>query len=187
MAEQVLRVARPESAKGVLPEHALRGLRACHPARPALKLLPFPFGPIASALRGCFSERRFPMLRAIVCPVLVLVLLGAGPGASDKKGQKTFKAKITKVDLKKGQVTVLMKGKKGKPVKRTFTLTEDIRYLDSTGKMVNVSFFRSGDYVLMALEEGKIKQLKKDTNKKQASTDNKNTKARPREKRLKDK
>ena len=79
----------------------------------------------------------------------------------DKNSKNQRQAKITKVDAKKGTVTVQMKDKDGKETTRTFTLAEDAEYLDSTGRVARVDVFTSGDYVLIVEAEGKIKQMKK--------------------------
>ncbi len=104
------------------------------------------------------------MLRTVLCSFLVLALTGlvvaADKDAKDKdKAHKGQKATITKVDPKNHTVTVKMKDKSGKEVERTFKLTEDIRYLDSTGKVAAIDVFRSGDEVLVVEEEGHLKEL----------------------------
>lgn len=93
----------------------------------------------------------------------------AGAAGSNANGEE---ATITKVDSKNGTVTVRMKDKNGKDVERTFTLTEDARYFDSTGRVAALDVFRSGNEVLVVEEQGKLKQMqqkpeKKDENKKQ--------------------
>jgi len=80
----------------------------------------------------------------------------------DKKSKDQKEAKITKVDARKGTVTVKMKDKEGKEAERTFTLAEDVEYLDSTGRVARLDVFTSGDYVLIVEAEGKVKQMKKD-------------------------
>ena len=76
---------------------------------------------------------------------------------TDKKGKE---AKITKVDAKKGTVTVKMKDH-GKEVEKTFKLAEDIEYMDSTGKVASVDLFTAGDMVLVVERKGKICKMKK--------------------------
>ena len=56
-----------------------------------------------------------------------------------------------------------MMGKEGKEVEKTFQLTEDVEYVDSTGKVATLDVFQSGDDVLYIENEGKIKELKKNT------------------------
>ncbi len=106
------------------------------------------------------------MLRTVLCSFLVIALTGfvvaADKDAKDKdkdKANKGQKATITKVDAKNHSVTVKMKDKDGKEVEKTFKLTEDVRYLDSTGKVAAVDVFRSGDEVLVIEEEGHLKEL----------------------------
>ena len=106
------------------------------------------------------------MLRTVLSSILVLALAGFvyGQDTKDKtkdQAHKGQKATITKVDQKNHTVTVRMKDKQGKDVERTFKLTEDIRYLDSTGRVAAVDVFRSGDDVLVVEEEGRLKEIHK--------------------------
>jgi hypothetical protein len=78
----------------------------------------------------------------------------------DTKQNKQTKATITHVDAQKGTVTVQMKDKDGKDVKRTFHLTEDAEYIDSTGKVATLDVFQSGDEVLVVEGQGHLKQMK---------------------------
>jgi hypothetical protein len=77
--------------------------------------------------------------------------------------RKHAQATITKVDAKEGTVTVKMMDKTGKEVDKTFQLTEDVEYIDTTGRVASFDVFQSGDEVLFIESEGKIKELKKDT------------------------
>ncbi len=77
--------------------------------------------------------------------------------------RKHAEATITKVDAKEGTVTVKMMDKEGKEVEKTFQLTEDVEYIDTTGRVASLDVFQSGDEVLFIESEGKIKELKKDT------------------------
>jgi hypothetical protein len=70
---------------------------------------------------------------------------------------------ITKVDPREGTVTVKMEDKKGKEVEKIFHLTEDVEYLDSTGRVATLDVFQCGDAVLLIEMEGKIKELKRAT------------------------
>jgi hypothetical protein len=105
------------------------------------------------------------MVRSILCSLLFLGLCGAlvaAPSKETDKSKKEQEAKITKVDAKKGTVTVKMKDEMGKDVEKTFKLAEDIEYLDSTGKVASVDIFTSGDLVLVVEREGKIAKMKKE-------------------------
>ncbi|HLJ94589.1 MAG TPA: hypothetical protein VKU02_15490 [Gemmataceae bacterium] len=75
--------------------------------------------------------------------------------------RKHAEATITKVDPRAGTVTVRMKDQNGKEVDRTFHLTEDAEYLDSSGRVATLDVFRSGDQVLVVESEGRIKAMKK--------------------------
>lgn len=80
-----------------------------------------------------------------------------------KECREHARAKITKVDAKKGTVTVRMKDEKGKEVEKTFYLTEDAEYVDSTGAVATIDVFESGDDVLIIESDGKIDELNKDS------------------------
>ena len=110
------------------------------------------------------------MVRRMLCSLCVLSLCAVLAVAADKekktdtkdKNDKKHKeAKITKIDAKKGTVTVKMADKNGKDVEKTFKLAEEARYMDSTGKVVAVDVFTSGDEVLIVEAEGKVKEMKK--------------------------
>jgi hypothetical protein len=134
------------------------------------------------------------MVRVLLCSLVALGLCAAGARADDQnkkatkdqqnQGQQADKtkgekeAKIVNVDTKKGTVTVQMPDKNGKETKKTFHLTGEVRYLDSTGRVAAADIFRTGDYVLVVEEEGHLKQIRqkgahdthnKDTNKKDTS------------------
>lgn len=65
------------------------------------------------------------------------------------------------MDAKAGTVTLKMKDKDGKDVEKTFKLAEDIRYLDSTGRVAAIDVFQSGNEVLIVEQEGKLKEMRK--------------------------
>lgn len=102
---------------------------------------------------------------------LCLAVAAGGQKGADKKdtgkkdSDKGQEATITKVDPKAHTLTVKMKGKDGKETERTFKLTEEVRYADSTGKVVAVDVFKSGDYVLVVEADGKLKELRQATKK----------------------
>ena len=108
------------------------------------------------------------MLRLLLCSTAVLGLMvgalaadEAKKDADKNKAKNRCEAKITKIDAKKGEVTVRMKDKEGKEVEKTFKLEEDMRYLDSTGRVAAVDIFRNGDEILVLEEEGRLKEMKK--------------------------
>jgi hypothetical protein len=114
------------------------------------------------------------MLRSLFCSLTILGLCVGVTLADDTKKTEPAKqdkskpgkkpatqAKITKIDPKAHTVTVKMKDKKsGKQVEKTFKLTEEVRYMDSTGRVVAADFFRNGNDVLVIEEEGQLKEMK---------------------------
>lgn len=74
---------------------------------------------------------------------------------------KVEKAKIVSINPKKGTVTLQFKGKDGHAQTRSFHLTEDIEYADSTGRVAQIDLFRSGDEVLVVEEKGHLRNITK--------------------------
>ncbi len=115
------------------------------------------------------------MVRAMLSSFVLVVFLGSGFVAGDEKdtkdtkNDKGTKATITKVDRQKGTITVKMKDENNKDVEKTFKLAEDVRMLDSTGRVAAIDVFESGNDVLVIEREGKLreihKQKKQQTNK----------------------
>ena len=70
---------------------------------------------------------------------------------------------ITNVDARRGTITVKMEDRRGREVEKLFQLTEDVEYLDSTGRVATLDVFECGDEVLIIEMEGKIKELKRAT------------------------
>jgi hypothetical protein len=120
------------------------------------------------------------MVRTFLCSMAVLAFLTAGLMADDQKTTKkttgkdtgisaekgtknkhAAKATITHVDPKKGTVTVKMKDKNGKEVEKTFTLAEDVRMIDDTGRVAALDVFQSGNEVLVIEAEGRLRELHK--------------------------
>jgi hypothetical protein len=123
------------------------------------------------------------MLRAFLGLAVALVL-SVGLLAADDKAQQDKnknkegrqKATITKVDPTNRTVTLRMTDKSGKTTERTFKLTEEVRMLDSSGRVAAVDIFQSGDEVLVIEAEGRLKEMKKhDQNKRNEKT----TEAKP--------
>ena len=100
---------------------------------------------------------------AVVLLCAASVVTASGQGTKDVQGKddKAVKATITKVDAKAGTITLKMKDKDGKDVEKTFKLAEDIRYLDSTGRVAAIDVFQSGKDVLIVEQEGKLKEMRK--------------------------
>lgn len=112
------------------------------------------------------------MLRTSLFSVALLFLIAGVMVAQDKDKKKDDKttdhksnATITKVDSKKGTITVKMKDQTGKEVEKTFELTGEVMLYDDNGKTIRVAdidIFRSGDQVLLVEREGKLKEVRKD-------------------------
>jgi uncharacterized protein YigE (DUF2233 family) len=122
------------------------------------------------------------MLRLSVGSVAILALLVGGLLAADNKANpaktehnaKGEKAKIVNVNPKANTVTLEMKNKEGKEVKRTFHLTEDVRMIDeSTGRAAALDVFRSGDEVLVMEAQGKLKELHRHPHSEKGTTSSK--------------
>lgn len=106
------------------------------------------------------------MVRTLLALTLGLTLAAGATFADDKKtgnkdSGKGKEATITKIDSKAHTVTVKMKDKGGKETEKTFKLAEAVRYVDSTGEVVAIDVFRSGDYVLILEAEGQVKEIRK--------------------------
>jgi len=106
------------------------------------------------------------MTRTFLAAFAALALLAGSLVADDK--QQTDKGAsrgaavtITKVDAKKGELTVKYTDDKGKEVQKTFQLTRDVRYLDETGRVVAVDVFEAGQDALVIATEGKLTELRR--------------------------
>jgi hypothetical protein len=114
------------------------------------------------------------MLRASVwflAAVIILTgsLMTTAQGVKDKSTEKdkkvgkiskeAIKATITKMDVKKGTITLKMKDKDGKDVEKNFKLTEDVLMMDDTGHIVAIDVFESGNDVLVLEREGRLREM----------------------------
>ena len=104
-------------------------------------------------------------MRAFLSALLGLALCFGVAIADDKKpddkkkADKGMPAKITKIDAKGNSLEVTMKGKDGKTTEKTFKLTETVRYMDSTGKVVAIDVFKNGDDVIVLEADGELKEV----------------------------
>ncbi|HKD37301.1 MAG TPA: hypothetical protein VKB78_10885 [Pirellulales bacterium] len=69
-------------------------------------------------------------------------------------------ATITNVNAQAGTVTVKMTDENGKETTKTFHLTQDMEYVDSTGRVATLDVFRAGDRVLLVEEEGQLRGMR---------------------------
>jgi uncharacterized protein (TIGR03000 family) len=66
---------------------------------------------------------------------------------------------ITKIDAKKGEITVKYTDDKGKE-EQTFKLTRDVNIFDETGRNAAIDVFESGDEALILAAQGQLKELR---------------------------
>jgi hypothetical protein len=99
------------------------------------------------------------MMRAMLTLGLLVGVVGLCQG-EDKTDVKGKAATISKMDSVKKTVSVKTKDTEGKETETTFPLGEDMRYLDSTGKVVLVDVFQVGHEVMIIAEDGKLKELR---------------------------
>jgi Ca2+-binding EF-hand superfamily protein len=79
----------------------------------------------------------------------------------DKDSAKPTAATVTKVDAKKGEITVKFTDPQGKEAEKTFHLTKDIHIFDETGRAAAIDVFESGHDVLIFEAEGNLKELRR--------------------------
>jgi Ca2+-binding EF-hand superfamily protein len=102
------------------------------------------------------------MLAAL--PVAVLLVGNAFADDKDKKDKENPKpttVTITKVDAKKGEITVKYTDEKGKEQQKTYQLTKDVKIVDESGKVVGIDVFESGNDALVIETEGKLRELRR--------------------------
>ena len=106
------------------------------------------------------------MSRSLPAGLAVLILLvGNLRAAQDKEQpQKDFpqhtRVTITKIDAKKGEITVKYTDDKGKEEHKTFKLTRDVKIFDETGRIAAIDVFESGDEALILAAQGQLKELR---------------------------
>ena len=106
------------------------------------------------------------MSRSLLAGLVVLILLvGNLRAAQDKeKPQKAFpehtRVTITKIDAKKGEITVKYTDDKGKEEHKTFKLTREVKIFDETGRVAAIDVFESGDEALILATQGQLKELR---------------------------
>ena len=106
------------------------------------------------------------MSRSLLASLVVLILLvGNLRAAQDKKQpEKDFpehtRVTITKIDAKKGEITIKCTDDKGKEEHKTFKLTRDVKIFDETGHIAAIDVFESGDAALILAAQGQLKELR---------------------------
>jgi Ca2+-binding EF-hand superfamily protein len=107
------------------------------------------------------------MSRSLLAGFVVLILLVGNLRAAQEKEQpqKDFpehtRVTITKIDAKKGGISVKYTDDKGKEEHKTFTLTRDVKIFDETRRVAAIDVFESGDAALILAAEGQLKELRR--------------------------
>jgi len=94
------------------------------------------------------------------------VLAGGLAAADDKEKKATDGAKptnvtVTKVDAQKGDITVKYTDDQGKTQEKTFHLSQDVRVVDETGRVIKIDVFESGNEALVIESAGKLQELRR--------------------------
>src|SRR5262249_4856658 len=105
------------------------------------------------------------MSRSLLAGLLLILLVGNLRTAQDKEQpQKDFpqytRVTITKIDAKKGEITVKYTDDKGKEEHKTFKLTRDVKIFDETGRIAAIDVFESGDAALILAAQGQLKEMR---------------------------
>ena len=79
----------------------------------------------------------------------------------DRDSSRHTPVTITKIDARKGEITVKYTDDKGKEQHKTFELTRDVKFFDETGRVVAIDVFESGNEALILAAEGKLKELRR--------------------------
>lgn len=106
------------------------------------------------------------MTRPFLTALALMGLLLGGARAEDKENPgkdaaHSTNVTITKMDAKNGQFTVRFTDDQGKPQEKTFRLTEDVRLLDETGRVVKIDVFESGNEALVIEKAGKLQEFRR--------------------------
>jgi Ca2+-binding EF-hand superfamily protein len=107
------------------------------------------------------------MSRISLVTLALLVLLVGCLHAAQDKGQppqvipKHTRVTITKIDPKKGEITVNYTDDRGKEQQKTFRLTGDVKIFDETGRAAAIDVFESGSDVLILAAGGQLTELRR--------------------------
>jgi Ca2+-binding EF-hand superfamily protein len=104
---------------------------------------------------------RFFLAALILGVLLTANLFGDDKDTKDKKSPPPILATIVKVDAKKGEITVKFTDSKSKETEKTYTLAEEVRLFDETGRTVKIDVFQSGGSVLIVETDGKLRELRR--------------------------
>ena len=106
-----------------------------------------------------------PRLFLAALPIAILlagsVIAADDKNKKDKDGAKPTNVTITKIDAKKGEITVRFTDDKGKEKEKTFQLTKDVHVVDETGRVINIDVFEAGSDAPIVETEGKLRELRR--------------------------
>ncbi len=106
------------------------------------------------------------MSRSLLAGLVVLILLvgnlraAQGKKQPQKESPQHTRVTITKIDAKKGEITVKYTDGKGKEKRKTFKLTRDVKFFDETGRVATIDVFESGDAALILTAQGRLRELR---------------------------
>jgi Ca2+-binding EF-hand superfamily protein len=107
------------------------------------------------------------MSRALLAgPVVLILLVGTLRAAQEKpQSPKDFpdhtRVTVTKIDAKKGEISVKYTDEKGKEQQKTFRLTREVKIFDETGRIAAIDFFEAGGDALILAAQGQLKELRR--------------------------
>jgi Ca2+-binding EF-hand superfamily protein len=106
------------------------------------------------------------MVRPILALVAATAVLASSLAAADlepkdQNAARFTKATITKVDARKGEITVRCTDAQGKTQEKIFHLADEVRLLDETGRVVNIDVLESGNEALIVESAGKLKEIRR--------------------------
>jgi len=104
---------------------------------------------------------RFLLAAFTAATLLSGSLLADEKDKQDGRSPRHTPVTITKIDAKKGEITVKFTDDKGKEQEKTFELTRDVKLFDETGRVVAIDVFESGSDALILEAEGKLRELRR--------------------------
>jgi outer membrane lipoprotein-sorting protein len=101
------------------------------------------------------------MVRALLCGVLGLAIVGVTAAAEREKIEKKMvEGEITRIDHKKRTVTMKVR-REGKVVEKTFSIRKGAKFFDHAEKPVDFEHFRVGHRVHFMDHEGGIVEMRR--------------------------
>lgn len=97
---------------------------------------------------------------------VTFVLIGNLRAAQDKEKPPKdipnhMSVTITKIDSKKGEITVKYNDGKAKDQQKIYQLSPDVKIFDETGRVVKIDVFEAGSEALILAKEGHLTELRR--------------------------